>query len=147
MVPGRRNGSYWVAMSKKKKAFVLFDQGKRPSDEEVKALGLCPKTTYNYYQLWKHSPGAQPFATTGTKPSTAVAYPSTEAVSQATFLKLVPQTLSLPLTPNVFMSYLCALKKGFKRDLGAWIDLACADFWTDRGIDFYAEVSGIKSSE
>lgn len=135
-------------MSKKEKAFGLFSQSKRPSDPEVKALGLSPKTRYNYFQEWKKlPPSGQPAAMPGSKPSTVVAYPSTEAVSQAVFLKLVPQTLSLPLTPNVFMSYLCALKKGFKRDLGAWIDLACADFWTGRGIDFYAEVSGIKSSE
>jgi len=34
-------------------AFELFDQGKRPSNPEVKALGLKTKTTYNYFQDWK----------------------------------------------------------------------------------------------
>jgi len=34
-------------------AFELFEQGKRPSDPEIKALGLKPKTTYNYFQEWK----------------------------------------------------------------------------------------------
>ncbi len=29
--------------------FELFDQGKRPSDPEVKALGLKRKSTYNYF--------------------------------------------------------------------------------------------------
>lgn len=34
-------------------AFELFAQGKRPSDPEVKALGLKSKTCYNYFQEWK----------------------------------------------------------------------------------------------
>jgi len=34
-------------------AFALFDQGKRPSNSEVKALGLKPETTYKYFQEWK----------------------------------------------------------------------------------------------
>jgi hypothetical protein len=37
----------------KGKAFQLFDQGKRPGDPEVKALGLKPNTAYRYYQEWK----------------------------------------------------------------------------------------------
>ena len=42
-------------MNKKNKAFALFNQGFRPGDQEVKALGLKPKTSYNYFQLWKQS--------------------------------------------------------------------------------------------
>jgi len=37
----------------KELALALFSQGKRPSDPEVKALGVKPKTTYKYYQEWK----------------------------------------------------------------------------------------------
>ena len=40
-------------MSKQKEAFELFHQGKRPSDLELKALGLADRTLYNYFQLWK----------------------------------------------------------------------------------------------
>ena len=40
-------------MSKKEEAFRLFDEGKKPSDPEVKSLGLSTKTRYNYYQEWK----------------------------------------------------------------------------------------------
>ena len=40
-------------MSKQKEAFELFNQGKRPSDLELKALGLADRTLYNYFQLWK----------------------------------------------------------------------------------------------
>ena len=45
-------------MSKKEKAFELFSQGKRPSDPEVKALGLSAKTRYNYFQEYKRARGA-----------------------------------------------------------------------------------------
>jgi len=39
--------------SKKARAFQLFSQGKRPSDSEVKTLGIKPESTYRYYQQWK----------------------------------------------------------------------------------------------
>ena len=39
--------------TKKAKAFRLFDGGKTPSDREIKALKIKPKTSYNYYQEWK----------------------------------------------------------------------------------------------
>lgn len=39
--------------SKKAKAFRLFDEGRIPSDREVKALMIKPETSYNYYQQWK----------------------------------------------------------------------------------------------
>jgi len=44
-------------MSKKDEAFRLFDEGKKPSDPELKALGLSPKTRYNYYQDHKKTRG------------------------------------------------------------------------------------------
>ena len=37
----------------KAKAFRLFDEGKRPSDLEVKALKIKPGVLYGYYQEWK----------------------------------------------------------------------------------------------
>ena len=37
----------------KEMAFQLFDQGKRPSDPEVKELGIKPNSAYRYYQQWK----------------------------------------------------------------------------------------------
>lgn len=39
--------------SMKEKAFQLFDAGKRPSDPEVKALGIKPNSAYRYHQIWK----------------------------------------------------------------------------------------------
>jgi hypothetical protein len=37
----------------KAKAFHQFSQGKKPSDSEVKDLGIKPKTAYRYHQEWK----------------------------------------------------------------------------------------------
>jgi hypothetical protein len=39
--------------SMKERAFRLFDQGRRPSDPEVKALGIKPNSVYRYYQNGK----------------------------------------------------------------------------------------------
>jgi len=53
-------------------AYEFFEQGKRPSDPEVKALGLKPKSTYDYFQRWKRQKKAMESGTTTiptTKPS------------------------------------------------------------------------------
>ncbi len=39
--------------TKKAKAVQLFSEGKRPSDPEVKSLGIKPNTAYRYHQEWK----------------------------------------------------------------------------------------------
>ena len=44
-------------MSKKDKAFALFDEGKTSSSPDVKALGLKGTTKYNYYADWQKSKG------------------------------------------------------------------------------------------
>jgi len=44
--------------SMKERAFRLFDEGKRPGDPEVKALGIKPTSAYRYYQEWKKSASA-----------------------------------------------------------------------------------------
>jgi len=46
-------------------ASELFDQSRRPSDPEVKALGLKSKTRYNYFQQWKKLNEATPGAPEG----------------------------------------------------------------------------------
>jgi len=65
-----------MAETAKELAFALFDQGRRPSDLEVKALGLKSKTTYDYYQRWKKlnpqeegTTTVEPSGTTTPKPS------------------------------------------------------------------------------
>jgi hypothetical protein len=41
--------------TKKARLFELFSHAKRPSDPEVKALGIKPETVYRYYQQWKRN--------------------------------------------------------------------------------------------
>jgi hypothetical protein len=53
------------AMSKKEQAFELFSQGKRPSDPDLKALGLPNKTLYSYFQAFKKNGGS--FKPSGTQ--------------------------------------------------------------------------------
>ena len=38
----------------KARVFRLFDDGKRPSDREVKATKIKSQILYRYYQEWKH---------------------------------------------------------------------------------------------
>lgn len=45
-------------MSKKDRAFKLFDEGKTPISLEVKDLKLKGSTRYNYYYDWQKSRGA-----------------------------------------------------------------------------------------
>jgi len=52
-------------MSKKEQAFGLFSQGKRPSDPDLKALGLGNRTLYNYFQQFKKNGGS--FKPSGTQ--------------------------------------------------------------------------------
>lgn len=143
-------------MSKKQKAFELFSQGMRPSDKEVKDLGLKPKSLYNYFQEFKHLSGGgqligteksykQTPATVGAK-GVKGGLPTTDALSQTSYLQLVPQVQQLALTPDIFFSYMYALKKGYKGTFADWLSLVSRDFWLGREIDFYAEVTGISSS-
>lgn len=144
-------------MSKKQKAFEFFSEGLRPSDKEVKDLGLKPKSLYNYYQQWKKSSGGgqligkekidkQALATVGAK-GVKGGLPVTDALSQTAYLQLIPQVQQLALTPDIFFSYMCALKNGYEGTIGDWLSLVSRDFWFGRGRDTYAEVSGISSSQ
>jgi hypothetical protein len=67
----------------KELAFALFDEGRRPSDTEVKALGLKSRSTYCYYQQWKKLhpdqvsgiPSDKSSSSTSAKSSTTIAPP------------------------------------------------------------------------
>jgi len=43
--------------NKRDLAYKLFDEGKRPGDLEVKALGLKTRSTYTYFTSWKKRNG------------------------------------------------------------------------------------------
>lgn len=46
-----------MAETKKEQVFKLFAEGKRPSDPEVKAVGLKSRSIYTYFTNWKKGSG------------------------------------------------------------------------------------------
>lgn len=70
---------------------------------------------------------------------------TTDAVSQTAFIQFVPYTQQVVMAPDIFLSYMYALRRNFKGSLGDWIALTCRDFWIGREINFYEEVTGVAS--
>ena len=80
--------------------------------------------------------------------STAKVAPGTTPnVSEAALLRMVAQSQIVVMTPDIYMSYMCALKKGFEGTLAGFLSVAAVDFWKGRGIDPFKEVSGIGDTE
>jgi len=67
----------------------------------------------------------------------------TDEIAEASVLRLIPKVQSLPLTPDIFIGFMCAVARGFPGDIGDWLSLASRDFWYGRGVNPYQEVSGI----
>ncbi len=118
-------------MSKKAKAFELFGQGKRPSDQEIKALGLSPKTRYNYFQEWKKSPGgAQPVGT-------AVGEPSVPLSTPGGVVRFAPVSFTCQYTPIMYTARQAAVEQwGWPADLSLedFLDTCLYHVFKDRGI-------------
>ena len=57
-------------------------------------------------------------------------------------MEMVAMKYPISLTPDIYIGYMCAVKRGFTRDLTSWLSLASRDFWEGRGINPYEEVSG-----
>ena len=101
-------------MSKKQKAFKLFDQGKKPRDQEIKSLGLKSKSTYNYYQEWKKL-GVVIVAEEEGQHS---ALSSVSNNSSAVLMKLQPQVVICPLTPIMMSArYVAERELGWRADM------------------------------
>lgn len=103
-------------MSKKSKAFQLFGEGKRPSDPEVKAIGLKPKTTYNYYQEWKKSgEGTKAQVVQVEAPRQAMTV--TKNPAEAAMVTIAPKTFTM--SSAVFWMAMDAVKRewGWPKDM------------------------------
>jgi len=48
-----RRTSTMTELSKKEQVFALFNEGKKPDDPEVIAIGLARRTVQNYQTLWQ----------------------------------------------------------------------------------------------
>lgn len=64
-------------------------------------------------------------------------------VSQMTGIDLVLQTGTMPMTPDIHISYMLALNNGYRESLGDWITMCCRDFWLGRGTNMYQEYSNL----
>lgn len=118
-------------MSKKQKAFEWFNQGKRPSDPEVKGLGLSPKTRYNYYQEWKHSCGGM--ETDGTMKGES----SVLAKTPGGIIRFTPMTITCEYTPIMYVARQAAAELwGWPSDLPFedFCDTILYYFFKDRGV-------------
>lgn len=103
-------------------------------------------SVYKVRQALKKAGGKIPSSNDQVIPSTVVQRtpppPTTTAVtSEASFLEFSPKTQRFTLTPAIFMSYMCALKRGYEGDLGEWLNLIAIKVWLDRDINFYGEVA------
>ena len=124
-------------MSKKDHAFALFDQGKRPGDQEVKNLGLKPKTTYNYYQGWKKSGGTTGAEEKEGKQVKGQSLPTTNDINAAQVIRFQPHVITCPLTPIMATARQAAIKEwNWPSDIRFEdvIDTILYHFFKDRGI-------------
>jgi hypothetical protein len=67
----------------------------------------------------------------------------TQSTSEAMFARLIPKIQTVILTPDIWIGFACALKRGFTGDLNRWLSLASRDFWIGRKINPYEEVSNL----
>lgn len=124
-------------MSKKEQTFALFDQGKRPGDQEVKSLGLNPKTTYNYYQEWKKSGGATGVEEKEGKNVKGQSLPTTTDINNAQVIRFQPHVITYPFTPIMAIARQVAIEEwNWPSDIRFedFIDTILYQFFKDRGI-------------
>lgn len=119
-----------MTASKKQKCFEMFSLGKKPSDQEVKGLGLSPKTRYNYFQEWKKlSPGGgQPIA---------AAESSAVLTTPGGVVRFAPMSLTCQYTPIMYTARQAAVEQwGWPADLSLedFLDTCLYHVFKDRGI-------------
>lgn len=69
---------------------------------------------------------------------------TTKAVSTTAYMRFIAQTQQMPMTPDIYISYMCAMRRGYEGELVEWISLCLRDFWIGRKIDPYSECTGLK---
>lgn len=56
-------------------------------------------------------------------------------------LELVATTAPIPLTNEMYVSYMVAVKKGYRGGIGDWLSLTAQDFWLGREVNMYEEMA------
>lgn len=70
-----------------------------------------------------------------------VGIPITLETTEASILRLTPKVQNIPLTPDIFIGYMCAISRGFSGSMTDWLSLTSRDFWFGRGINPYEVIS------
>ncbi len=58
-------------------------------------------------------------------------------------IQLVAQTQPIPMTPDIYISYMVACGRGYQGDLVDWLSLVSRDFWLGRGQNMYDEMAAV----
>jgi len=155
VMPVKKGTIIWNA--DKLKVLNLINEGK--PDDEIKAVTGCGQNMIDIVRKAKddgktpsdkaETPGAVTPALTEeeSQKEKGKSTQLTEDVSETSFLTLVAQIQKIPLTPDMYISYMCALKRGYDGNIARWLSLTCRDFWLGRQVNFYAEVVGIEEHE
>lgn len=127
-------------MSKKENVFVLFDQGKRPSDPEVKELGIKSATLYRYFQSWKNQNPSmieKNHSMTEKPNHTMTTLPTKPEEKVATFIRVVPRVQIISYTPIMQRAQEAAFN-----EFGWSADMSLEDF-LDTVLYYYFKRKGI----
>lgn len=132
-----------MAESKKEQAFTLFDQGRRPSDPEVKELGIKADTLYRYFTYWKSQNPSRTKNDTPSSPSKVktdeLDSPSrTDDKKPSTFIKVVPKVTVMGYTPIMQRAQEAAIN-----EMGWPVDMSLEDF-LDTVLYHYFKRKGIR---
>ena len=118
----------------------------------VAELKVSEALVYKVRKALKKAGGQIPSSNDRVIPTTVVKkaphqVKTTDSVSETSLLEFAPRIQSFAMTPDIFMSYMCALMEGYKKDLGQWLSLVSRDFWLGRGRNFYAEVANFDPND
>lgn len=128
-----------------KVAGKIEEGDKPPSLDEAYIAAAKPPTVFGSPQgKTAEKPEVTPAPKTAPAPKTPGK--TTNSLSQTAILQFTPLVQQLPLTPNIFISYMCAVHRGYQGDIADWLSLVSLDFWRGRGLDMFAEVSGLPPS-
>lgn len=67
-------------------------------------------------------------------------------VIYTTAFNLANQVGTMPMTVDIQISYILALRNGYEGELGDWLSNCCRDWWTGRGHNMYEEYEEALSS-
>jgi len=118
-----------------------IEKGDIPPDLSEAAIASAPPPSQ--FGKYTHKPGKDGELTPAKVAGKEPAIPLTTETSEATALKMTPKVQTIPLTPGIFISYMCAVGRGYGGDMATFLDLAAVDFWQGRGLNPFEEVRNL----